>query len=145
PCLTRFPYTTLFRSEEEISATALFAGIDLIKKYDEPTLLLFPDGVALKTAEGAADFAALGSLHQQALQCCAQMQDRFALLDLMQGNLPENISQQPIQQFRDHTGINALPYAAAYYPWLISHYEQPLNFRQLNFVDETDTAITDLS
>lgn len=131
--------------EDEVSLPAIMTGIEAFKKYDEPTLLVCPDGVSLTDAGGAPDFAAIGSLHQQVVMSCAALQDRFGILDLMQGNLPENISQQPIQQFRTHVGINALPYGAAYYPWIVHSYDVAVNFRQLRLRDEADVAITDLS
>ena len=76
----------------------LKAGLDLLEKEDEPTLLL--PGDAVKT----------GSYHtyvQDMLTQCSRMQDRFALID-MDGN--------DASTFRTGIGSNYLNYGAAYYP-----------------------------
>jgi phage tail sheath protein FI len=127
-----------------VGTTAISAGIELLRKYDEPTLIVFPDGVELLDGSNAPDVSSLAGLHQQALALCASMQDRFSILDIMQGNLPESLAQQPIKDFRDNLGINFLNYGAAYYPWVITSYDIPVNFRQLSYVDEADAAIADI-
>lgn len=127
-----------------IGATAISAGIEMLRKYDEPTLIVFPDSVELLDGSNDPDVSGLAGLHQQALALCASMQDRFSILDIMQGNLPESLAQQPIKDFRDNLGINFLNYGAAYYPWIITGYDVPVNFRQLAYVDEADAAIADI-
>ncbi len=124
--------------DDSISASAIGGGIDQLKKYDEPTLIVFPDAVALLDGSDKPDFAALAGLQQKALALCATMQDRFTILDLMQGNLAEDPTNKPIKNFRDNLGINFLNYGAAYYPWIITGYDIPLSFRQLSFVKDTD-------
>ena len=76
----------------------LKAGLELLEKEDEPTLLL--PGDAVKT----------GDYHtyvQDMLTQCSTMQDRFALID-MDGSEPS--------AFRTGIGSNYLNYGAAYYP-----------------------------
>ena len=78
--------------------TKLKAGLELLEKEDEPTLLL--PGDAAKT----------GSYHtyvQDMLTQCSKTQDRFALID-MDGNNAD--------AFRTAIGSNYLNYGAAYYP-----------------------------
>ena len=78
----------------------LKAGLELLEKEDEPTLLL--PGDAAKT----------DSYHtyvQDMLTQCSRMQDRFALID-MDGSDPGT--------FRTAIGSNYLNYGAAYYPYL---------------------------
>lgn len=132
------------RFSDAVDATAIGNGIALLKKYDEPTLLLFPDAVALMDGTDP-DVSGLAGLHQQALALCAAMQDRFALLDIMQGNLEESLSSQPVKDFRDNLGINYLNYGAAYYPWVITNYGVSVNYRQLEYIDENDAAIADIT
>lgn len=129
---------------DTVDATALGSGIASLSKYDEPTLIVFPDGVELTDGSNAPDVSALAGLHQQALALCASMQDRFSILDVMQGNLPESLAQQPVKDFRDNLGINFLNYGAAYYPWVITSYDIPANFRQMAYTDEADAAIANI-
>jgi len=129
---------------DTVDATAISDGIELLRKYDEPTLILFPDGVELTDGSNDPDVSSLAGLHQQALALCAAMQDRFAILDIMQGNLPESLSQQPVKDFRDNLGINFLNYGAAYYPWVMTSYDVAVNYRQLAFTDENDAVIANI-
>ena len=76
----------------------LKAGLDLLEKEDEPTLLL--PGDAVKS----------GSYHDyiaDLLTQCSRTQDRFAIID-MDGNNAD--------AFRTAIGSNYLNYGAAYYP-----------------------------
>jgi phage tail sheath protein FI len=132
------------RFTDGIDATTISGGIESLRKYDEPTLIVFPDGVELTDGSNDPDVSSLAGLHQQALALCASMQDRFSILDIMQGNLPESLAQQPIKDFRDNLGINFLNYGAAYYPWIITNYDVAINFRQLTYIDEADAAIANI-
>lgn len=132
------------RFTDSIDATAISGGIESLRKYDEPTLIIFPDGVELIDGSNDPDISSLAGLHQQALALCASMQDRFSILDIMQGNLPESLAQQPIKDFRDNLGINFLNYGTAYYPWVITSYDIPVNFRQITYIDEADAAIANI-
>lgn len=86
----------------------LLAGLELLKKEDEPTLIVLTDAVKL----AADDFYEVG---QQALAQCEELKDRFVLFDVPQGN---------ISDFRDKVGTSNLMYGAAYHP----HLETSLNF-----------------
>ncbi len=123
---------------DTITASVIDAGMEQLKKYDEPTLLVFPDAVELVDGSDNPDFSALAGLQQKALSLCASMQDRFAILDLMQGNLAEDPTNKPITNFRDNLGINFLNYGAAYYPWIITNYDVPVSFRQVAFLDDSN-------
>ena len=80
--------------------TKLKAGLALLEKEDEPTLLL--PGDAVKTRSYHAYVKGL-------LTHCSRMQDRFAIID-MDGSDPGT--------FRTAIGSNYLNYGAAYYPYL---------------------------
>ena len=60
---------------DSIAKAALDIGIDALEKYDEPTLLLFPDAVLLIDTE-------LADLQKKTLTQCANLQDRFGVFDL---------------------------------------------------------------
>ena len=81
---------------------AYAAALERLREHDEPTLVVLVDAVALGPAE-------YGALAGQVLALCADMKDRFALLDVPDGDLAA---------FRDSTGTAALAYGAAYHPYL---------------------------
>ena len=116
-----------------LDGTKISAGIDELKKYDEPTLILFPDAVELLDGGNNPDFDGMADLHKKALSVCAGMQDRFAVIDLLQGNLKEDVTNKPISTFRDKVGVNFLNYGATYYPWVVTNYEVNIDFRVLDF------------
>ena len=118
--------------EESIEFGALKGGFDQLKKVDEPTLLLSPDAVSLKDSSDKPDLAKFTDLQKEQLTQCADLQDRFSILDILQGYLAEEVPNAPISDFRDTIGINNLSYGAAYYPWLITSYSYNISFRQLH-------------
>ena len=85
---------------------ALETGIDAIKKVDEPTLILFPDGVNLSAVD-------LGDTQVYALQQCALLQDRFGVFDVKE---TDGTLDADILNFRNYIGVNDLKYGAAYTP-----------------------------
>ena len=112
----------------------LLGGLSRLERLDEPTLLLFPDGVSLSASE-------LGSLQVAALAQCEKLQDRFTIMDLRDGFLAASISSDPVAAFRQEVGINSLKYGAAYYPWVRTIYRPAVNFRDLAFFDTSHAAI----
>ena len=87
--------------------TDLQAGLDALEAYDEPTLILFPEGQAIPEANY---YTLVGS----AIDQCTKLQDRFTLIDVhTQGTSTTNT----ITSFRVAFGkTDNLNYAAAYYP-----------------------------
>lgn len=119
-----------------ITLAAHEAGLAAIGKEDEPTLLVFPDALAL--ARG--DFY---QIYQAALAQCNELKDRFTICDVFNGHLDytvpggEDVIDDPgpaTPGFRQSIGNNFLLYGAAYYP----HMETSLSFNY----DETTVAIT---
>lgn len=78
------------------------AGLALVEREDEPTLIVLPDAAGL----AAADYL---DLCQQALAQCEKLGDRFAILD---------VPGDDIDGFRTGIGTKGLMYGAAYYPSL---------------------------
>jgi len=130
---------------DAIGFDALKKGAELLRKVDEPTLLLVPDAVGLLDASDDPDLAKFTDLQKVLLTQCAELQDRFAILDILEGHLPEDTTNTPIKDFRDTIGVNNLSYGAAYYPWIITSYSSPVSFRQLQLFTEADldNAVTD--
>ena len=96
-------------------------GLALLRKFDEPTLLLFPDAVNLSAAQ-------LGLVHQEALRQCADLMDRFTIMDVKQDAGLETDSLN----FRDRTGNQYLKYGASYYPYLQSAFPYSYRFSDIN-------------
>lgn len=96
------------------SRGALEAGLARIARFDEPTLLLFPDATALAAGEYYA-------LIKGALDQCALLQDRFTILDVLQVDGP-NVVTATLNSFRGTDGatlgneLEKLKYGAAYFP-----------------------------
>jgi phage tail sheath protein FI len=116
------------------TTTGLQGGLSRLERLDEPTLLVFPDGVSL----GAAD---LGALQVAAMAQCEKLQDRFVIMDLREGHLPISLASDPVGGFRQEVGTSNLKYGAAYYPWVNTIYQPDVHFRQLSLVDGTATPL----
>ena len=110
----------------------LEAGVDAIHKYDEPTLILFPDA----TLMGGSD---LTDLQKKTLLQCAELQDRFAVFDLDESGG----HTAGVTAFRNNIGINDLKYAAAYTPHL--QVSIPVHFIYQDTSLEQGGAATDLA
>jgi phage tail sheath protein FI len=78
------------------------AGLTALEGEDEPTLIVMPEIVALEQA-------GFDALCQQALAQCQRLGDRFAILDVKDGEVGNS---------RAGYGANNLAYGAAYYPYL---------------------------
>ncbi len=94
--------------KSEAGATVLPAhftdGMAELEKEDAPTIILFPDAVALNDTD-------IATVQQAALLQCANLQDRFGLFDVKQTDTLG-------ATFRNNVGINNLRYGAVYTPWL---------------------------
>ena len=108
------------------NTTGLSGGLKALEKYDEPTIILFPDATLL-AKEG--EFA---TLQQKALEQCAKLQDRVAVFDLKEnagdGSGGVRLFDETVTAFRDTIGINNLKYGAAYTPWLFTTYPKTVDF-----------------
>lgn len=97
----------------ELSKKALAGGINALVAEDEPTMLVIPEAVMLDEGECFA-------LQQEMLvHCGLKMQNRFALLDVYDGNQSRTYDKNDIiTRFREGIGSNYLAYSAAYYPYV---------------------------
>ncbi len=94
-----------------VSDSELLSGLNSLEKEDLPTLLVIPETVHL-----ALDKA--GAIHAAMLKQCNKLQDRFAVMDIVDGDQEITASDDPVADFRDNVGMNYLKYGAAYYPFL---------------------------
>ena len=109
-------------------------AIDALEKVDEVTLVLFPDAAKLFSVSD------LGNIQKKALEHCAKMGDRFAILDISlkkdktedEDNQEEVLSSKKLcEQFRINIGTNDLSYGAAYYPYVIASYSKDFSFNEV--------------
>ncbi|MGB1450997.1 MAG: hypothetical protein ACPG7E_04725, partial [Marinirhabdus sp.] len=94
-----------------IDKQALLDGLATLEKVDRPTLLVVPECVHL-------DEVGAGEVHGAMLLQCNKMQDRFSVLDMVNGDKAATPTDDPIEEFRNNVGMNYLKYGAAYYPWI---------------------------
>lgn len=95
-------------------------GLEVLKKIDEPTMIVCPD--ATLTGSGLYTFA------QDALAQCGNLMDRVAILDTADsGDLDTDVNA-----FRSAIGINNLKYGAAYIPWLKARFPKNARFRDIS-------------
>ena len=109
---------------DEVAGTGLRGGVKALEKYDDPTIILFPDACNMVT--GGSDDAGFYSLQQMVLEQCAKLQDRVGLFDIKE-NITEG-QKKGVENFRNNIGINNLKYAAAYTPWVYSSFARDVDF-----------------
>ncbi len=112
--------------------TEMKAGLDELKKVDEPTLIVFPEAQRLSIG----DFKAL---HDSALLQCEDLKDRFVIMDTHGDGVslsdPDSNLLTAASNFRTNgIGTNNLKYGAAYAPNL----ETNIDFA----FDETTADVT---
>ncbi|MFC1603762.1 phage tail sheath family protein [Planctomycetota bacterium] len=90
--------------EDTLAKADFVKGLKVLKKEDEPTLILLTDAVNLSTVD-------YHELCQQAMAQCDDLKDRFAILDVPGG-------EDGVKAFRNGIGMSGLMYAAAYLPYL---------------------------
>ncbi len=96
----------------------LKTGLDQLEKIEEITLVNIPEIATISESDPIDTHAARKMLNEAMLTHCAKMENRFALLDVVQ----EAVSvYNDANTFRsDEVGIDNLKYGAAYYPELIT-------------------------
>ncbi len=99
--------------------------LDVLKKEDEPTLIVIPDAVLLGN-----DYYTLAQL---VLLQCANLQDRFAIFDIPNGILPRTYDNNDVVTvFRNGIGSINLNYGAVYYPYLKTSLPVTIGFNNIS-------------
>ena len=121
---------------EGFSSTKIRAGIDTLKREQEPTLLVVPDAVRL-------DFASCINVQQHMLVHCGdEMKNRFAILDIHNGYRSRaEAAGDCVTAFRNALGINFLNFGAAYYPWVNTTVVQDDELDYTVFADVTSQSV----
>jgi len=125
------------------ATSGLLGGIAKLKEVDEPTLILFPDAVGLVDGTGKADLANFASVQNAALIQSKNLQDRFAILDVMEGDKDRSVLLDPIDNFRNNVSSNPdeVKYGAAYYPWLQTTYKPTLQYRNFALFNNANPPV----
>ncbi len=129
---------------------------EILYKYDEPTLIVIPDAVLLSAPE-------FKDIQQTSLKVCGDMQDRFAILDILNGNSSRTYDNADvIDIFRNNIGTNNLKYGAVYYPWIKTSLAVDISYSKITlnkggattfknvitdnpFVSQLDNSVADLT
>jgi len=107
-----------------LADTQFINALDVLQKFDEPTLIVTPDAVSLAAA-------GLANVQQAALDHCQRLQDRFAVLDVQVADPKRlGLDDADIAAFRNAV-TNHLNYGAAYYPYLKTSLPLPVSFAGL--------------
>lgn len=90
-------------------------GVQALELEDEPTLIVMPDLAHVSGADFATRNTNYAVAATEALSQCKKLQDRFVIMDLLNGS-PGNEQSG----FNNAIGTNNLSYGAAYFPWVKS-------------------------
>ena len=119
-----------------IAEADLAAGLDLLRRAPEPTMVVIPEAVHLP------DETACIGVQQAVLQHCGTMQNRFAILDIYDGFRRRiDLSGDCVASFRSNLRSSYLDYAAAYYPWLNTSIVADKDLSYQNVVSADLTAL----
>ncbi|MDJ0768467.1 MAG: phage tail sheath C-terminal domain-containing protein [Ilumatobacter sp.] len=124
--------------DDDIDNTELTAGINAVAKYDEPTMILFPDGIKLDNADQFA------GLQTTTLSQCQTLMDRIGVFDIREVGATFDAD---VSEFRTKVGNNALKYGAAYAPHLETIIPVNYRFDDIQLVDSAaeEKSLTELS
>ncbi|MEO9531968.1 MAG: phage tail sheath C-terminal domain-containing protein [Crocinitomicaceae bacterium] len=90
----------------------LMGGLALLKNEQEPTMYICPEATLLSVENN-------GTLMQEMLLQCEEMQTAVSIFDIIGGRDPDPIMYpNDIETFRNNTGANGLNYGTAYYPFV---------------------------
>src|SRR5918993_1167956 len=130
--------TTIDYADADIDQGLLIDGLAEIAKFDEPTILVFPDATAL----GNSDYNALLGT---ALSQCAELKDRFTIIDVKPVTLVNTVDDS-MNDFRNaqllESSIDKLKYGAAYFPFLETALKYRYEATDVIIVYKTITAGT---
>lgn len=105
-----------YKTDNTVKYQDLEEGLESSQTVDEITLIVCPDAPSLQSHMDCYKF------YQTALIQCAEVQDRFLILDTYSDDVysQNNASYNPVQAFRDYINLDSsyLGFGAAYYPYL---------------------------
>jgi phage tail sheath protein FI len=117
-------------AENGIEPGKLADSIELLKREQEPTMLLIPDALLLELDDYYSNVCAAMLKH-----CGTDMRSRVALFDVYEGYKKFSPENQVIKTFRENIGNNTLDFGIAYYPWVHTTVIEATEINYLNFAD----------
>ncbi|PIO89049.1 MAG: phage tail protein [Zetaproteobacteria bacterium CG03_land_8_20_14_0_80_59_51] len=109
--------------EADIQADDLKAGVDLLIKEQEPTIVVVPEAIRLKQPD------CIGVQQYMLNHCGNVMRNRVSVLDISDGQRSrQDPNGDPVEAFRNALGVNFLDFGMAYYPWLNTTVNQSKDF-----------------
>ena len=111
-------------STKKPTTKAFTDAIEALAQQTDVTLILFPDAAMMFDAKD------LGVIQLAALQHCAKIGGRFAILDVKFGSKKDAKIEDDLLAFRDGV-TDAFCYGAAYYPFLKTAYKKDIAFDQV--------------
>jgi len=105
----------------------LVAGIEKLKAYDEPTMIVVPEAILTKDNDYL-------SVAEASIKQCFDLKDRFAIVDVKQS---AGGVEADAKTFRDNSmaDFDHIRYAAAYYPYLVTTIERGTEIGKLTVTD----------
>jgi phage tail sheath protein FI len=122
---------------DPIDLNSIEAGMTLLRREMEPTMVVIPDLMAIPTA--ADVYAFQGKIIDH---CGGVMQSRVAILDVYGGWVARDYTDaDPINMFRNSVASDFLKYSAAYYPWVYSAVVTPSDVDYRNISEKGQSLI----
>jgi phage tail sheath protein FI len=123
-----------------IDFTELSNGLDALRKYDEPTIILYPDAVSLSGTT-------LYDLQKATLLQCQELKDRVGVFDLKKKKVASEtdafVTADPISDFRNTVGVSNLKYGMAYTPWLNITLKKNVTYGQLKpYITKSNSVVS---
>ncbi|MDQ3112380.1 MAG: phage tail sheath subtilisin-like domain-containing protein [Bacteroidota bacterium] len=118
---------------DTIDLNAFDEALSLLKREQEPTMIVIPDLMA--APQHAVPAADIYTMQGRIIDHCGYtMQSRVAILDVVDGWLRADSTATPIKNFRGGVTSDFLQYSAAYYPWVYSSVVSPsdVDFRNIS-------------
>tara|TARA_R100000306_G_scaffold26078_3_gene29955 strand:- start:40903 stop:42333 length:1431 start_codon:yes stop_codon:yes gene_type:complete len=120
-------------SGTNVEESNLLAGLAELEKYDEPTLIVFPDGVQM------SDKDKYFGVMNQALQQAQKLKDRFVIISTHDDDSDLVRSSNTLGN-----GVDLMKYGAVYHPYLKSLYPYTYSDTAVTIdhdeIDESDTV-----
>ncbi|PSR18567.1 phage tail sheath family protein [filamentous cyanobacterium CCP3] len=109
-----------------INEGRLVKGVSAIEKEDEITLIVVPESLAMSIGDSKG-------VYEEALKQCAELQDRFVVMDV-DLEFEDLTIEQSAERFRSNgIGINNLKYGAAYGPCLNTIFDYAYKEEEVTF------------
>jgi uncharacterized protein len=117
-----------------ISNAQMQAGLALLEKEDDPTLILFPDAISPLNMDTPYD------LYNSALEQCASDNNRFLICDVKTSDPSGDPVAQAAAAFRNGIGTKNLMYGAAYFPDLITTLRYRYSESEISVIFDGDNS-----